>query len=252
LLAVLWVIVALAAVVGLGVGAMRVASLGSSNRLRLERARWAAEGCLAILEARWVDHRAADSATIDLGRTTACHWRVDDPTSRLSVNTTPWSILADLAPVAGIPLQVVESLVAHRPYQDTAQVRAVLGPDTVLLSMLTVDGPGTVNVNAASPAVLVAIPGIGAEAVTSVAEYQRLGRPIATLDQLVSVTPGGRSALLAHYADLSALVTFAAPQLIVTATGWVGDGGGSGLHATVEELVVPQPDRLVVIRRRLW
>ena len=244
LLAVLWVIAALAGLVGLGVGLMRVESLGSSNRLRLERARWGAEACLAIVQVRWVEHRMADSALIDLGRTTSCQWRIDDPTARLNVNTVPASMLIS----AGLPRAVAESLVAHRPYQDTAQLHALI-PDPGLLTLLTTDGPGTINVNAASPSLLRAIPGIGPEAMEQLNEYLRFGRPVLSLDQLVSVAPGERSALLAHYADLSSLITFAPQQLLITATGWVGNDEP---HATVEALVVPLPDRLAVIRKRLW
>lgn len=248
LLAVLWVIAALAGIVGLGVGVVRVESYVSSNRLRLERAHWASEACLAIAEARWVDHHLTDTGTIGLGRATSCRWRVDDPTARLNANTVPGSMLVS----AGFPKPAAESLDAHRPYQDTAQVRSVLGADTALMPLVTVDGPGTINVNAASARVLVAIPGMGAEAVEQLAEHARLGRPISSLDQLVSATPGARSALLAHYAELSSLITFTPAQYVVTSTGWVGDDGPAGLHATTEELVVPLPDRLAVIRRRLW
>lgn len=245
LLAVLWVIAALAGIVGLGLGLLRVDAYSSANRLELERGRWAAEACLAIAEARWVEHRLADSATIDLGRTTSCHWRVDDPTAKLNANTTPVPVLVS----TGLSAVSAESLRAHRPYQDTAEVRLAIGADTALLSLLTVDGPGTINVNAAPPVVLLSLPGVGAEGVERLREYARLGQPISSLDQLVSVTPGERSTLLAHYADLSSLVTFAPSQLLVTATGHVGDNEP---HATVEELVVPLPTRLAVIRRRLW
>lgn len=244
LLAVLWVIATLAGIVGLGVGLMRVDSFGSLNRLRLERARWGAEACLAIAQAKWVDHRMTDSATIDLGRTITCHWQVDDPTARLNVNTVPATMLVP----AGLSPAMADSLVAHRPYQDTAQLRA-LTPDSWPIDILTTDGPGTIDVNTAPPAVVKAIPGLGPEAAERLAEYRRLGRPVSSLDQLVSVTPGARSNLLAHYSDLSALVTFAPVQLLITATGEVGN---EEPHATIEELVVPLPDRLAVIRRRLW
>jgi len=245
LLAVLWVVAALTAIVGLGVGESKIGSFGSTNRQRLERARWGAEACLAIAEARWVDHRLVDSATIDLGRTTSCHWEVDDPTAQLNVNTVPAAILT----AAGFSTARAAYLVAGRPYQDTAEIRAALGPDTALLPLLTVDGPGTVDVNAASRAVVLSLPGLGAEAAQELAEFKRIGRPISSLDQLVSVTSGARADVMAHYADLSALVTFAPPQWVITATGQVGD---ETLHATVEETVVPLPDRLAVIRKRLW
>lgn len=253
LLAVLWVIVGLSAIVGLGVGAVRLGQTTSANRLFLIRGRWAAEACLAIAEGRWVAHHMADSATIDLGRETRCAWRVDDPTARLNVNTAPATVLEQLADQLGVPPALMDTLVLHRPYQDTAQVRAVLTPDPRPLPFLTTDGPGTINANAASAAVLHVIPGLDPQAVEALAEARRLGRPIKSLDQLVSAVPGDRPALLGHYADLAAILTFAPSQLLVTANGWVdGAGGPEGLHATIEELVVPLPDRLAVIRRRMW
>ncbi|HKV69640.1 MAG TPA: hypothetical protein VJN62_00220 [Gemmatimonadales bacterium] len=253
LLAVLWVIVALSAIVGLGVGAVRLGQMTSANRVFLTRGRWAAEACLAIAETRSSAHRLGDTATVDLGRVTHCAWRVDDPTARLNVNTTPVSVLEQLADQLGVPPALMDTLVLHRPYQDTAQVRVVLTPDPRPLPFLTTDGPGTINANAASAAVLHVIPGLGPQAVEALAEARRLGQPIRSLDQLVSAAPGDRPALLGHYADLAALLTFSPPQLLVTATGWVeGVGGPDGLHATIDELVVPLPDRLAVIRRRMW
>jgi DNA uptake protein ComE-like DNA-binding protein len=48
LLAVLWVIVALTALAGAGVVGARTAGAVTRNRIALTRARWAAEGCLAV------------------------------------------------------------------------------------------------------------------------------------------------------------------------------------------------------------
>ena len=252
LLAVLWVIVALTSIVALGVGGIRLGETTSANRLLLTRGHWAAEGCLGIAEGRWVAHQLADTATIDLGRRTRCAWRVDDPTARLNVNTMSTAILDRLADALGVTRGVVDTIVAHRPFQDAAQVRALVA-DSRLLPFLTVDGPGTVDVNAVPPEVLVALPGLGPEAVEVLAEGRRMGHPITSVDQLASATPGERPTILAHYADLAALLTFAPPQLLVTASGWVeGAGSPAGLHATIETLVVPLPDRLAVIRRRVW
>lgn len=245
LLAVLWVIATLAGLVGLGVGLMRIEAMASINRRRLERGRWGAEACLAIVGARWLDHRLEDSARVDLGRTLSCRWRVDDPGARLNVNTASIALLVS----AGLPQAVADSVVAHRPFQDTSQVRQLLGSDSALLSLLTVDGPGTINVNRAPRAVLLALPGFGSETLERLAEHTRVGRPVSSLDQLVSAVSGERSALLAHYAELSSLITFAPAQLLITSAGEVGN---EKPQATVEELVVPLPERLAVIRRRLW
>lgn len=251
LLAVLWVIAALSAVVGLGLASLRVEAGASGNRLGLARGRWAAEACLAIAQARWVTQKLQDTATVDLGRGTRCAWRVDDPTARVNVNTALPAVLEGLAAELGIPGAVVDSLLAHRPYQDTAQVRS-LASGNWPLTYLTTDGPGTIDLNRAPREVILAIPGLGAEAVERLEEYRQIGRPLSSLDQLASSLSGGRPDLLANYADLSASVTFAPPQLLITAIGWVGGNGDAGLHATIEELAVPLPDRLAVIRRRLW
>jgi hypothetical protein len=50
-------------------------------------------------------------------------------------------------------------------------------------------------------------------------------------------------------ADLARLATFSAPQLVVQAVGWVD---GFAQRATIELLVVPLPERLAVIGRRMW
>lgn len=251
LLAVLWVIAALSAVVGLGLASLRVEAGASGNRLELTRGRWAAEACLAIAQARWVSQRLPDTATVDLGRETRCAWRVEDPTARLNANTAPPAVLQGLAAQVGIPLADVDSLLAHRPYQDTAQIRALASGNWPLI-YLTTDGPGTIDLNRAPSEIILAIPGLGSEALERLEEHRQIGRPLSSLDQLSSSLSGGRPDLLANYADLSASVTFAPSQLLITASGWVGQDGDAGLHATIEELVVPLPDRLAVIRRRLW
>jgi type II secretory pathway component PulK len=252
LLAVLWVVAALTAIVGLGLGALRIDARGSVNRLELTRGRWAAEACLAIAEARWAGHRFTDTATVDLGRETRCAWRADDPTARVNGNAATPTLLYAVARQVGCSPQVVDTLLAHRPYEDTAQVRASLTPDGCLLPFLTVDGPGSINLNDAPPAIVLSIPGLGTEVVAQLREHARLRSPIVSLDQLANLVPGTRTELLAHYADLAAIVTFAPSQLLITSRGWVGEGGPEGLHSTIEILSVPLPDRLAVIRRRMW
>ncbi|MGH7530061.1 MAG: hypothetical protein ACREMN_06730, partial [Gemmatimonadales bacterium] len=71
-----------------------------------------------------------------------------------------------------------------------------------------------------------------------------------SLDELAgSLSPPSRAALLARYADLARLTTFAPQQLIVAATGWVD---GERPRSTIELVVVPLPERLAVVRRRMW
>jgi hypothetical protein len=126
--------------------------------------------------------------------------------------------------------------------------------DSSLLALLTVDGPGSVNANAAPAAILLALPGVSPEAVTRLLDRRALGRPYGSLDALAAdLSPAARAQLLAAYADLSRALTFGAPQLLLTAEGWVASAGPpDGLHATIELLVVPLPDRLATVRRRMW
>jgi hypothetical protein len=256
LIAVLWTVTALTAIVGLAVGAARLGQETSFNRLALTRGRWAAEACLAIVQARWVQHRLADSGSEGLGRDARCAWRLSDPTARLNVNVAdPGELAAVVCSRRGTACGV-DSLIARRragAFTDLEQVARVAGVDPGALPLLTVDGPGSVNVNAAPPAVLLAFPGLTHEAVARIEERRALGRPIPNLDALAAdLSPDARSVLLAHYADLARQLTFGPPVLLCTTRGWVeGIGAVDRLDATIEVLVVPLPDRLAVVRRRM-
>jgi hypothetical protein len=114
-----------------------------------------------------------------------------------------------------------------------------------------VDGPGTVNANAAAPQVLAALPGLGPEAVDRVVGRRAGGRPLTSLDALVAeLSPVARAALLAEYAALARLLVFSPGQLTIEAAGWV-EIGATAPRATIDVVVVPLPSRLAVIRRRL-
>jgi len=261
LITVLWLTTVLATAVGLGMAAQRTGNAASGNRLVLVRGRWAAEACLAIAQARWSASRFTDTATIDLGRETVCRWTADDPTARLNINMVDVAVLEKLQAVIGsrgsAPDSFVAGVVKHRqerPFEDLREVVDLLGSDSAVLSQLTVDGPGTVNLSTAPPQILRTLPGLSAEAVEAIGQARALHRPVTSLDALAaSLSPGGRAALLANYADLSRLVTFTSPVLRLTAEGWVtGIGGPEGLHATIEVLLVPLPDRLATVRRRMW
>lgn len=256
LIAVLWTVTALAGIVGLAVGAARLGQQESVNRIALARGRWAAEACLAIAQARWAQHRLRDTTATDLGRGTRCTWRLADPTARLNVNTADPADVAALLCAPRAPRCPVDTIVALRraqPFTDLEQVAALPDVDSARLALFTVDGPGSVNVNAAQAAVLLAIPGLTPEAAVRLQERRALGRPIASLDALAAhLSADARAALLAHYADLARQVTFAAPVLTLTVRGWVdGVGAADRLDATIEVLAVPLPDRLAMVRRRM-
>lgn len=246
LLTVLWLITALSALVGLSLTATRLGQRTTLNRVLLARGRWAAEACLAITHKRWTEGQIEHGDTIDLGRGTRCTWRVADPTARINVNTADAEVLRRV-----LPDSLVEAILQRRlaqPFESVAELAALPGFTPEASALLTVDGPGSVNLNAAPPAVLAALPGITAEAVG-------MGRPMRSLDELAGeLSVPARATLLERYADLARIAVFAPPQLVVTAQGWVGEWGvGAGaLRSTIELVVVPLPDRLATIRRRMW
>ena len=264
LLTVLWLITALATLVGLGLASTRLGTLTTRNRLLLTRGRWAAEACLAIADAHWAAGRLTDTASVDLGRGTWCAWRVEDPGARINVNTTERVVLDRLAcDTPGTATREVSCSVAvdrviearkRAPFVALDQVAALTGLESLARAYLTVDGSGTVNVNAASPAVVRALPGMSPEAVQLVSYRRLVSRAVGSLDELAgALSPSAREALLAHYAELAAVVRFTPDRLRITAEGWVaGQVAGRRPRATIEVLVVPLPDRLAVVRRRMW
>lgn len=257
LIAVLWMLSVLSGIVAVAAGAVRLGQLTSTNRLALTRGRWATEACLAVAQARWTTHRLADADTEDLGRGTRCLWEATDPSARINVNTAEPEVL-QLAVCRGLRSDcALDSLLHLRetaPITDLAQIASLPGVDSGALAVLEVDGFGAVNANAASPPVLLDIPGLTPEAVSRLVERRQARRPLMSVDALaLELSPAARASLVAHYAELSRQLVFAPPLLRITVQGWVdGFGGPAGLHATLEVLAVPLPGRLAIVRQRLW
>ena len=258
LLAVLWTLAAVTVAVGGTLAALKDGARASRNRILLARGRWAAEACLAIANARWDAGRWSDSATIDLGRATRCAWHTEDQAARLNLNSTDRAVLQrffiSAAMAADRASELVDSVVArrrHAPFASPEQLRDFADVPDSVLAQLTVDGPGTVNANAAAPLVLAALPGLGPEAVDRIVGRRAGGRPLLSLDALVAaLSPTARAALLAEYAALARLLVFSPAQLEIAAAGWV-EIDSTAPHAAIEVVVVPLPSRLAVIRRRL-
>jgi hypothetical protein len=249
LITVLWLIASLSVVVGLSMAVTRIGNQTTTNRLMLSRGRWAAEACLAIAHARWEQHRLADTMTIDLGRDTRCACAVDDPSSRVDLNSADRAVLEGL----GFSETFVIALIDRRgrgPIDDLGEVSELPGFDSTQTDLVTVTGSGAVNLTRASRRVLLALPGLTTEAVDRILYRRAVGRPLESLDALFAdLSQSARSSLVDHYSDLVQLTVFAAPQLVVRATGWVGDYGP---RVTIEETAIPLPGRLAVAGRRMW
>jgi type II secretory pathway component PulK len=248
LITVLWLVTLLSAVVALGLARVRLEYQATANRITLTRAHWAAYACIGIAQARWRQGRAFDTTNIDLGRATFCRSRLVDPTTRLNINVAPRELLATFVGDSAARL-----IVARRrggPIFDLHELTDDSELFEQMLELLTVDGPGTINANGASGRVLAVLPGLTPEAVERLLT-DRIRSPPRSLDDLLAVlSPPASAALTAHHGDLTRMLTFAPPQLILTAAGWVGDDPAQ-LAVTIEQLVVPLPDRLAVVRQRL-
>ncbi len=204
LLAVLWLVVALA---GLTAGALAAARSGAETtaaRVAAVRGRWAAEGCLAVALG------VLDSA-VRAGRAFA--------------------------------LPAIEPL----RFANGAQCNATARDPNATRE--PVFGDGRLNVNAASDARVLALPGFGPDALRALASARAWHRPIGSLDELLAaLPPTARSAMVRHYPELVQSVAFRATSLVLSA------GGGPDSHtaARIELHVAPAGGRVAILRRRLW
>lgn len=250
LLAVLWLIVALAAVGGVSLAAARVGAVTTRNRILLARADWAREACIEILRARYVEHpdiRALD--TVDLGRGTWCTARLEDPGAKLNVNVADREALLTVV----VAVSVVDCFIKKRPFADVAELGEVTGIDAVTLGalthVLTTRGSGQINLNAAPPEVLATVPGLTREAIGLILRWRANGQRVTSADALAaSISPSARNVLYGDYQDFLRSATFAPSQLIVMVTGGVR---GTRLLAHETLTAVPLPERLAVVRREV-
>ena len=120
-------------------------------------------------------------------------------------------------------------LPANTRLRGVAELRHVAGmTDDLyerLLPYLTVDGSGRVNLNAAPPPVLLALPGMTDESVRLIARWRNTGRRVASIDALAAeLTALARERLTDALPALRAGTTTSTRELLVTSTAWSGDG----------------------------
>lgn len=274
LLAVLWTLTAMTVLAGIGITVARLGGATTRNRLLLARAAWAREACVEILEARYAQDasiRALDS--VDLGRGTWCGASLEDPSVKLNLNLADRQALGAVLETVVRRSAAVDSLAdalldwrdpdavprplgdessgnRNGPFADVGELRYVRGfTDTLvarLRRLLTTRGTGAINVNAAPPEVLAALPGVTAET-TRLLMMQRGRTPFPNTDALAGfLSPGARATLLASYPEFVRAAVFAPPQLVAVATGGVR---GTPITSRVTLTMVPFAGRLAVIRR---
>jgi DNA uptake protein ComE-like DNA-binding protein len=257
LLAVLWTLVAVAAVSGVAIAAARIGSLVTRNRVLLTRAAWAREACAEILLARYAQgqtHGGLDP--VDLGRGAWCDAALEDPATMLNVN------LADSAAFATVLRLVVrdgnlDSLTAafltrrrRGPLADIGELAEVRGFTPALVAQLsrflTTRGQGVINVNTAPPEVLATLPGMTVEAVALMVA-RRSASPLMSVDALARwLSPQARTTLLGSYSEFVRAATFGPRELVVFVRGGIR---GTPLETRATITMVPVAGRLAVIRR---
>jgi len=251
LLAALWLLVALTAIAGVGVGIAQLGTLTTRNRVLLARAGWAREACAEILLARYADDPTVRAVPrVDLGRGTWCAARVRDPGTAVHLDLADSALLARLVADEFLGRAVLAQR-AVTPFADPAELWR-LTDDTVLLGRLlplvTTRGTGQVNLNVAPVPVLRALPGFSEEVVQAVV-HRRAIQPLQSLDEVLGlVSAGSREALLAVYPDLMRTTTFAPTQLIAVIEGGVA---GTPIVSRATLTLVPVLERLAVVRREV-
>jgi general secretion pathway protein K len=274
LLAVLWTLTALTALTGVVMTVARLGSTTTRNRILLTRAAWAREACVEILQARYTqDGSVRHLDSVDLGRGTWCRASLEDPAVKLNLNLADRPALVTVLQSVVHRSAVVDSLVdalldwrdpdaiprpfgdessgnRNGPLADVWELRYVRGFTDSLVTrvapFLTTRGTGAINVNAAPPAVLTALPGATEETVR-ILMMHRASTPFSNADALAGVlSPGARATLLASYPEFARAAVFAPPQLLGVVTGAVR---GTPITARVTLTLVPVAGRLAVIRR---
>lgn len=250
LLLVLWLLVLVGSLVAVSLGGGRVGSSAIRNRQLLTRAGWAREACLEILLARteadtsrrWTASRfGLDS--IDLGGDVWCSLTLDDPGSRLQVNTA--SLVALRAAFQDSSL--ANAVARGRPWPAPSALLPLLRDHNAesWLPLLTTRGTGRVNLSTAPASVLASLPGMTPEG----AARMILARPrfgFTSLDEALALAPPSvRASILIRYEAFVAVAEVEPEVLIATSIGHERDGPLAVMTVTL----VPAGRRLAVVRR---
>ena len=236
LLAVLWVVVALAALAAGAVERARADASLTGASVAAMRSRWAAEGCLAVAQSR-LDAALRSGMPFGLPRqdtlvfASGARCTVDgyDPNTRFNP----------------------DSASAERQARfDSALAACCALRGALRDSLMTGYGNGRINVNAAPAVVLATLPGLGPEAFRVIEEARTWRRPLSGLDDLVSrLSPAGRAVLLDHYAPLIGATTWRTGALVLAGRGWAPSAAAG---SAIEVLVVHGGNRAAVVRRRMF
>ena len=278
LLATLWLLAALSAVAGTALALARFDHGAALNRIALARGRWAAEGCLALLQSslsRDSALRGIDST--DLGQGTWCRATIEDPDARLSLDHSAPEVLdalfgdhgltaayldwtdADDTPRAGGAesdwyRRAGRPLPRNAPIADPDELLRIAGFDSAIVArirpLVTLHGSGRLDVNAAPREVVALLPGFGPAAVELLMQRRAEGRAPAGLDDLIGeLPPSLRAPILARYGEVQGMVSFSPTKLLVHLEGHVPE---AAIVARPTVVTIPVPGHLAIMAREDW
>ncbi|CAA9350958.1 MAG: hypothetical protein AVDCRST_MAG68-3647 [uncultured Gemmatimonadetes bacterium] len=138
------------------------------------------------------------------------------------------------------------------PFLTVGELRHVRGVTPEVFALvrphLTVLGTGRVNLGTAPAPVLLALPGMGNEAVSLVLRRQRAGLPFGSIADIgPQLSPGARDAFQAEYGRLSARTTTTTHEVEIRSTGWPLRGR---IRREVEALLVRGGTATFLVDRR--
>jgi general secretion pathway protein K len=114
---------------------------------------------------------------------------------------------------------------------------------------VTVLGTGEINVNSASRAVLLSLPGMGDESVAAIVRAQQARRPIRSMEELTAqLSSGARSSLEESMSELQQRIIFQSREVVVESDGWLD---GSPVHVRAEALLARAGDAVFITGRRI-
>lgn len=274
LIAVLWVVTALASLAGVTLALVRTGARTTRNRALLARAGWAREACAEILLARYtVERGLVPLDTTELGRGTWCLAGIADPTASVNVNfassdallhilrrselvdaVLDWRDADDMPRPSGAEAEWYRergrALPRNGPIVDLRELGLVRGFDDSVLARvspkLTVEGDGRINPAIAPAEVIATLPGIDGMAAEAFARLDAGARPRSIDGWLAMAPESSRRSMLGEYRALMSATTFAPGALIATAEGGVR---GTPIVAVLRLTLVPVAERVAVIRR---
>lgn len=145
------------------------------------------------------------------------------------------------------------ALTANRPFGSVSELRYVLGMTDDLMQkigpVLTVDGSGLVNVNVASEAVLMALPGITPEAARMIVRMQMSREGVRSLDEIAaSLSEGARQEMRRAMPELMTRTTTSTTEVVALATGW---SEGSSIRVVARGLFARGGTHVFFVQRNL-